>query len=123
MEKDGSSTFVAGLGIGVGAGVLIGLLLAPKSGSETRHVIRKSATEGEEFLEKRSAEFRETLKNLLKTVTRHRDSLTAAIEAGKEAYRKAVASTAAEPPASPDRGTAGENSNRPMGTAEQTGMA
>lgn len=91
------------MAIGLGAGVAIGVLLAPKSGRETRDVIRKSATEGEQYFERRGAEFRDTLKDLIKAVSRQRDNLTAAIEAGKEAYCKATGKTAAaEPSASPD---------------------
>jgi len=48
MDKGGPSNFVVGLGIGLGAGVFIGMLLAPKSGRETRQVIRNSAAHGEE---------------------------------------------------------------------------
>ena len=89
MEKGSPSIFVVGLGIGLGAGVFIGMLLAPKSGREMRQVIRNSAAEGEEYLEQRSAELQDTLKSLIKAVSRQRDNLTAAIEAGKQAYRKA----------------------------------
>jgi gas vesicle protein len=123
MEKHGSSTFIAGLGIGLGTGILIGLLVAPKSGSETRHVIRKSAADGEEYLEKRSAEFRETLRDLIKAVTRQRDNLTAAIEAGKAAYRKAAGRAAAEQPPLQHEGITGQNPNRTTTSADQTGIA
>jgi gas vesicle protein len=89
MDKGGLSNLVIGLGVGLGAGVFIGMLLAPKSGRETRQVIRNSAAEGEEYLEQRGAELRDTLTDLIKAVSRQRDNLTAAIEAGKQAYRKA----------------------------------
>jgi len=62
MDKSSPSSFVVGLGIGLGTGVFIGTLLAPKSGRETRHVIRNSAAEGEKYLEQRGAELRDTLK-------------------------------------------------------------
>jgi len=90
MDKAGPSNFALGLGIGLGAGVFIGMLLAPKSGRKTRQLIRSSAAEGEEYLEQRGAELRDTLKDLIKAVSRQRDNLTAAIEAGKQAYRKAT---------------------------------
>jgi gas vesicle protein len=90
MDKSSRANFVAGLGIGLGTGVFIGTLLAPKSGRETRQVIRNSAAEGEEYLEQRGAELRDTLKGLIKAVSRQRDNLTAAIEAGTQAYRKAT---------------------------------
>ena len=90
MEKGGPSNFMVGLGIGLGAGVFIGTLLAPKSGRETRQLIRNSAAEGEAHLEQRVAELRDTIKDLIKAVSRQQDNLTAAIEAGKQAYRKAA---------------------------------
>ena len=90
MDKGGLSNFAAGLGIGLGAGVFIGMLLAPKSGRETRQVIRNSAAEGEEYLEQCGAELRDKLTDMIKAVSRQRDNLTAAIEAGKQAYRKAT---------------------------------
>jgi gas vesicle protein len=103
MEKQDSSTFIAGLAIGIGAGIVVGMLLAPKSGRETRDAIRKSATDSEEYFEQRGAEFRESLKSFIKSVSRQRDNLTAAIESGKEAYRQAtgknLAGDTATPPA------------------------
>ncbi len=90
MDKGSPSNFVVGLGIGLGAGVFIGMFLAPKSGREMRQVIRNWAAEGEEYLEQRGAELRDTLKDLIQTVSRQRDNLTAAIEAGKQAYRQAT---------------------------------
>ena len=100
MDKSGPSNFVVGLGLGFGAGVFVGLLLAPKSGRETRQVIRNSAAEGEQYLEQRGAELRDTLNDLIQAVRCQRDNLTAAIEAGKQAYRKAAgkAPTAELPP-------------------------
>ena len=94
MDKGVPSNLVVGLGlslgIGFGAGVFIGMLLAPKSGREIRQAIRNSAAEGEEYLEQRGAELRDTLTDLINAASRQRDSLTAAIEAGKQAYRKAT---------------------------------
>ena len=90
MEKGSPSDFVIGLGIGLGTGVFIGMFLAPKSGREMRQAVRNSAAESEEYLEQRGGELRDTLNDLIKTVSRQRDNLTTAIEAGKQAYRKAT---------------------------------
>jgi gas vesicle protein len=99
MDKRGCSSFLAGVGLGAGAGVFAGMLLAPKTGRETRQVIRNSAVEGEEYLERRGAEFRETLKELIKSASRQRDNLSAVIDAAREAYRKACSKdTTLEPP-------------------------
>jgi gas vesicle protein len=89
MDKCKPLNFGAGLGIGLGAGIFIGMLLAPKSGRETRQVIRTSAVGGEEYLEQRGAALRDALKDLIHAVSRQRDNLMAAIEAGEPAYRKA----------------------------------
>ncbi|MBZ5586292.1 MAG: YtxH domain-containing protein [Acidobacteriia bacterium] len=101
MEKGGPSNLVIGLGVGLGTGVFIGMLLAPKAGRETRRLIRHSAAEGEEYLEQRGAELRDALKDAIKAVSRQRDSLTAALEAGKQAYRTATGKANAEPPPGP----------------------
>ena len=99
MDKRVPSNFMVGLGVGLGAGVIIGMLLTPKSGRETRQAIRNSAAEGEEYLEQCGTELRDTLKDVINAVSRQRDSLTAAIEAGKQAYRRAAGKApTVEPP-------------------------
>ncbi|MGA8599656.1 MAG: YtxH domain-containing protein [Bryobacteraceae bacterium] len=102
-EKNGFGYFLLGLGIGVAAGVL----LAPKSGSETREYLRSKAEEGgdyvrtrasdsREYLKKRGEEIRDSATDILergKTAVKSRkDHLSAAVEAGKQAYRDAVSS-------------------------------
>jgi gas vesicle protein len=94
MEDDSKfSYFFLGLGLGVAAG----LLFAPKSGPETRDLLRSKADEGKEYLKRRSTEVRdqaaEVLERSKSTVTKQRDNLVAAVEAGKQAYREAVTST------------------------------
>lgn len=94
MEDDNKfSYFFLGLGLGVAAG----LLFAPKSGPETRDLLRSKADEGKEFLKRRSAEVREQASDAIErgrsSVTRQRDNLMAAMEAGKQAYREAVSAT------------------------------
>ena len=49
MDKNGLSSFLLGLGVGVG----IGMLFAPKSGQETRELIKNKAGEGSEFIKRR----------------------------------------------------------------------
>ena len=61
-----------------------------------------SRQRGEAYLEQRGVELRDTLTSLIKAVSRQRDDLTAAIEAGKQAYRKATGKApAVELPATP----------------------
>ena len=91
MDDDNKfSYFFLGLGLGVAAG----LLFAPKSGPETRDLLRSKADEGKDYLKKRSTEVRDQAADVLErgksTVTRQRDNLVAAVEAGKQAYREAV---------------------------------
>lgn len=88
MDKGHHVNLTAGMGIGLGAGVCIGFLLAPKSGREIRQAIRNGAVEGEKYVENRGAELRNTLKEMIKMVSRQRESLTAAMKAAKQAYRK-----------------------------------
>lgn len=98
MADEGSkfSYFAFGLGLGLA----IGVLFAPKSGEETRDFIRSKADEGKEFLKRRSEDLRGQASDLVdrgKTaVGRQRDQLAAAVEAGKQAYREAVTGRAPE---------------------------
>src|ERR1700752_2629025 len=56
MDKNGLSSFLLGLGVGVG----IGMLFAPKSGQETRDLIKNKAGEGTDFIKQRSEEFKQS---------------------------------------------------------------
>jgi gas vesicle protein len=73
--------------IGVGAGVAIGLLLAPAPGEETRENLKAKADEGKEYLRRRGSELRESVSGV---VERQKGNLTGAVETGKQAYRDAV---------------------------------
>ena len=91
MDDDNKfSYFFLGLGLGVAAG----LLFAPKSGPETRDLLRSKADEGKEYLKRRTSELGDQASDVIErsksTVTRQRDNLVAAVEAGKQAYREAV---------------------------------
>ena len=94
MDDDNKfSYFFLGLGLGVAAG----LLFAPKSGPETRDLLMAKADEGKEYLKRRTTELQDQASDVLdrgkSTVTRQRDNLVAAVEAGKQAYREAVSAT------------------------------
>ena len=90
MDKNGLSSFLLGLGVGVG----IGMLFAPKSGQETREIIKNKAGEGTEFIKQRGSELKDTAAGWVEkgkeAVSRQKDTLTDAVEAGKQAYRDAV---------------------------------
>jgi gas vesicle protein len=90
MDKNGLSSFLLGLGVGVA----IGMLFAPKSGSETRELIKTKAGEGGEYIKQRSADLKDTASGWVDkgkdALNRQKDTLNDAMEAGKQAYRDAV---------------------------------
>jgi gas vesicle protein len=89
-NNDGSSIlwFLAGVGIGTAVGVLY----APRSGSETREVLRAKADEGRDFVRARAQEAREQANEWVdkgrEAVTQQKDQVRAAYEAGKSAYQE-----------------------------------
>ena len=90
MDRDGLANFV----LGVGVGVVVGLLFAPKTGEETRELLKNKADEGKEYLKKRGSELRDTAEDVLErgreVVGRQKDTLAEAVAAGKQAYRETV---------------------------------
>jgi gas vesicle protein len=102
MDKDGLANFFLGLGVGVG----LGLLFAPKTGEETREILKNKADEGKEFLKKQTADLRENASGLASdlvekgrdVINRQRDTLNDAIQAGKQAYRDKVDGDGASQP-------------------------
>ena len=90
MDRDGLANFV----LGVGVGVVVGLLFAPKTGEETRELLKNKADEGKEFLKKRGSELRDSAGEILErgrdVVGRQKDTLAEAMAAGKQAYRETV---------------------------------
>src|SRR6185295_10082660 len=100
-QNNGITYFIVGLGIGVA----VGMLLAPRSGEETRQLLREKADEGKdylrtkadeskEFVRRRGTELRESAGDLIDrsrdAITRQKDQLAMAVEAGKQAYRESV---------------------------------
>jgi gas vesicle protein len=91
MEDDNKlSYFFLGLGLGVAAGILF----APKSGPETRGLIKSKAGEGTQYIKRRSSELKDSAGNLVdrgkSVLNRQKNQLNDAVEAGKQAYREAV---------------------------------
>jgi len=96
-DRDGNSLvwFLAGLGLGA----VVGVLYAPRSGSETREVLRARAEEGREYVRGRAREARD---HASEWADRGRDALNqqkeqfkAAYEAGRQAYQERTSETAA----------------------------
>jgi gas vesicle protein len=88
-ENDGSKLgfFLAGLGIGA----VIALLFAPRSGQETRDLIVQKAEEGRDFVVTKSEEIRRQAEDAVEKgrdlVSKQKELLSAALEAGKQAYQ------------------------------------
>lgn len=102
-EKNGFGYFLLGVGLGVAAGILI----APKSGAETREFlkskagesgdyIKSRANEGTDYVKRRTEDVRTAANDVYERgrqeVNRRKDNLNSAVEAGKQAYRDAVSS-------------------------------
>src|ERR1700750_3387980 len=77
--------------LGLGVGVAVGLLFAPKSGEETRRLIKDRAVDSGDYLKKQTSDLRSQASDLLDkskdALAKHRESLSNAVEAGKQAYR------------------------------------
>ena len=97
--------FLAGTGLGIG----LGILLAPKSGRETRDAIRERVGEGQDYLARQrrdlSRDVSRKASNLAdqassyvekgkETIEGYGASVAAAVDAGREAYRTTVAEKA-----------------------------
>jgi gas vesicle protein len=106
MDKNGLSSFLLGLGVGVG----IGMLLAPKSGAETRDYLRTKANEGGDYLKQRGDDLRQTASDWVdrgkEAIGRQRETFSEAMEAGRQAYRETVNPEGPRPsPGGPSEGS------------------
>ncbi len=72
-------------------GAAVALLLAPRSGEETRRMIAMKTREGADFIANRTKDMTEKTSGLIdrgkELLQQQRDQLAAALEAGKQAYR------------------------------------
>ncbi|MGA3164600.1 MAG: YtxH domain-containing protein [Terriglobia bacterium] len=90
-EENGTSKvgfFLAGLGIGA----VLALLFAPRSGKETRDMIALKAGEGRDFVKTKADELCQQAEEAVEKgkglVTKQKELLSAALEAGKQAYQE-----------------------------------
>lgn len=78
--------------IGGGVGAIIALLFAPRSGKETRELLAQKAIEGKEYLSSTARSVQEKASGVLdqtkESLNQKRTQISAAIEAGKQAYRE-----------------------------------
>lgn len=83
--------------VGLGIGALVGVLFAPKPGDETREYLSKKAEEGKEYAQKKARELRERAEDLVErgkqAASKQKDSLTAALDAGRDAYDREKSKT------------------------------
>lgn len=86
--------------LGIGIGFAAGLLFAPKSGEETRALLKEKAEEGRERLRRQAEDLQHTAEDFVErskeAVLKQREQFNSAIEAGKQAYREAVSKIAPE---------------------------
>jgi gas vesicle protein len=70
------------------------MLIAPKSGQETREMLRSKAGEGADYLKQRSSDFKQTASEWVDkgkdAIGRQKEHLSDAMEAGRQAYRETV---------------------------------
>ena len=80
--------------LGLGIGVAVGILFAPKSGEETRQLLKSKADESKDYLRRQSEDLKGTATDALErsrqAILRQKEQLAAAVEAGKQAYRDTV---------------------------------
>src|ERR1700690_3887752 len=101
MDDDSKLSFFF---LGLGLGVAVGVLFAPKSGTETRDFLMSKANETADLAKRRAQELREqaaetiergksaadTIERGKSTVQRQKESVIAAVDAGRQAYRDTV---------------------------------
>jgi gas vesicle protein len=78
--------------VGGGVGAIIALLFAPRSGKETREFLAQKAVEGKEYLSTTARNVQDKATDVIdqtkETLGQKKTQISAAIEAGKQAYRE-----------------------------------
>lgn len=81
-DDNGAGTVVVAFVLGALTGAAVALLMAPASGEETRRVLAEKARDGRERAGEAAKQGRDF-------VNRQRDTLSSAIDRGREAYQQA----------------------------------
>jgi gas vesicle protein len=91
MEDDSKLSYFF---LGLGLGVAVGVLFAPKSGAETRAFLRDKAEEGADYVKRTGSDLRDQAADAVERgkthIQRQKENLSAAVEAGRAAYRDAM---------------------------------
>ena len=91
MNEDNGGSQVGFFLAGLGIGAVVALLFAPRSGKETREFIKQRAEEGRDFVVSKSEEIRKQAEDAVEKgkdlVSKQKELLSAALEAGKQAYQ------------------------------------
>lgn len=94
MEDDNRLSYFC---LGLGLGVAVGVLFAPKSGEETRTYLKSKAEESGDYVRRRGEELRSNATGAFdrgkQSLQRRKENLAAAVEAGKQAYRDATSAS------------------------------
>ena len=80
--------------LGLGIGVAVGILFAPKSGEETRQILRSKADDSKDYVKRKSEELKDSAAELADkgklALQRQKEQLAAAVDAGRQAYKESV---------------------------------
>lgn len=97
MEEDKRISYFC---LGLGIGVAVGILFAPKSGEETRLLLRSKADESKDYLKRKGEELKDSAVDLADkskmALQRQKEQLAAAVDAGRQAYKETVTNPAGE---------------------------
>lgn len=97
MEEDNRLSYFF---LGLGLGVAVGVLFAPKSGAETRDYLKLKAEEGGDYVKRRGEKLRADATSAVdrgkQSIQRRKETISAAVEAGKQAYRDATSASEAD---------------------------
>ncbi|PSH05301.1 MAG: YtxH domain-containing protein [Acidobacteria bacterium] len=89
--------FLAGLGIGAAVGVLY----APKAGSETRESLLNAAGDGRDLVQERARKYKQQAQEWADrgkdVISQQKENIRSAFEAGRKAYRDANDEPTPEP--------------------------
>ncbi len=95
MEEDKRMSYFC---LGVGIGVAVGILFAPKSGEETRQLLRSKADESKDYMKRKGEELKDSAADLADkgkmALQRQKEQLATAVDAGRQAYKESMVSDA-----------------------------